>query len=446
MTMEPKLVIDSSIQTETVSTAKTEAKPNTPSRGALLRRRIRIGLGMGLLLVSGWILLSWVISPSIWNITSSQAVVNAHIMTLYSPIEGTVTTPPPTVGKAVAADSYLVEITNPRVDNSRREELKTEAASLEQRVAALKKQNAVLETLKSKLADSARRYQEALVRRLEKQVAEAKSTAAATDAFLQQRRYKRDQISRLYGERGGVSQSEIVTVKLAAEAAQRKAEQAHLAVRRLTDELESVRKGNYIGPGDGRNDVPYSMQRMHEIAIRQQDIEAKIQEFEARSAQVQKQLRIEGERVERQGGCELKAPIDGIVWRRPLAGGATVTRQTPVLELLDASDIFVDALVSEKHFGDIRPGDKVIIKLIGSHAQVCGTVRDVLGKVALIGDTTLAAEVPKLGKHEIHVIVTFDDGPPRSDNFHPYHIGQPVEVRFTTSATFLKQMWNLVSP
>jgi hypothetical protein len=70
----------------------------------------------------------------------------------------------------------------------------------------------------------------------------------------------------------------------------------------------------------------------------------------------------------------------------------------------------------------------------------------VLGKVALADDKTLAAEVPKLGKHEIHVIVTFDDGPPRSDNFHPYHIGQPVEVRFTTSATFLRQMWNLVSP
>jgi multidrug resistance efflux pump len=446
MTPEPKHASDNSIQTESVSTAKPAAKPDTPSRGALLRRRIRVALGAGLLSVSGWLLLSWLISPSIWNITSSQAVVNAHIMTLYSPIEGTIATPPPAVGKAVGADSYLVEITDPRVDNSRREELKTEAASLEQRVAALKKQYEVLETLKNKLADSARRYQEALIRRLEKQVEEAKSAAAAADAFLQQRRFKQDQISRLYGERGGVSQSDIVTAKLAAEAAQKKVNQARLAVRRLTDELESVRKGNFAGPGDGRNDVPYSMQRMHEIAIRQQDIQAKIQEFEARSAQAQQQLRIEGERVDRKSRCYLKAPIDGIVWRRPLASGGTVTLQKPVLELLDSSDIFVDALVSEKHFGDIRPGDKVVIKLIGSHAEVPGTVRDVLGKVALADDKTLAAEVPKLGKHEIHVIVTFDDGPPRSDNFHPYHIGQPVEVRFTTSATFLRQMWNLVSP
>jgi multidrug resistance efflux pump len=446
MTLESKLPVDSSIQTETSSAAKTEAKPNAPSRGALLRRRIRVGLGMGVLCVSGWVLFSWLISPSIWSITSSQALVNARIMTLYSPIEGTIAAPPPAVGKAVSSGSYLVEITNPRVDNSKHAELKTEAAAISERVAALKKQHEVLQTLKDKLADSARRYQAAAIRRLEKQVEEAKSTAASADAFLQQRRYKKDQMSKLYSERGGVSQSEMVTAKLAAEAAQNKAEQAHSAVHRLTDALESVRKGNYIGPGDGRNDVPYSVQRMHDIDIRQQDIQAKIQEFEAHSAQIQKQLRIEDERVERQGRCELKAPIDGVVWRRPLAAGATVTRQAPVLELLDASDIFVDALVSEKHFGDIRPGDKVVVRLIGSHAEVAGTVRDVLGKVALADDKTLAAEVPKLGKHEIHVIVTFDDGPPRSDNFHPYHIGQPVEVRFTTSATFLKQMWNLVAP
>jgi multidrug resistance efflux pump len=446
MTAEAKRAVDNSIQTETVGAAKLEAKPDTPSGGALLRRRIRVGLGLGLLGVSGWLLISWLLSPSMWSITSSQAVVNARIMTLYSPIEGTIATTPPAIGKAVEAETVVVEINNPLVDNSRREELKTEAASLDERVAALKKQHAVLEAFKNKLADSARRYQEAAVRRLEKQIAEAKSTASAADAFLKQRRFKQEQYNKLYGERGAASQAEVVTARLAAEAAQNKADQAHLTVRRLNDELESVRQGNYIGPGDGRNDVPYSMQRMHEIDIRQHDIQAKIQEFAARSAQVQKQLRIEDERVERQARCRLKAPIDGIVWRRPLAGGATVTRQTHVLELLDTSDIFVDALVSERHFGDIRPGDKVVIKLIGSHAEAAGTVRDVLGKVALADDHTLAAEVPKLGKHEVHVIVTFDDGPPRSDYFHPHHIGQPVEVRFTTSATLLKQLWNLVSP
>ncbi len=425
--------------------AQPEAKSAAPARGPVLRHRIRVVLGWVLLLLSGWLVLSWLLSPALWNITSSHAVVNARIMILHSPIEGTIEAPPPAVGKAVEAGSVLVEIHNPLVDNSRCEELKTEAASLDERVAALKRQHAVLGSLKESLADSTRRYQEAAVRRLETQIAEAKSTAAAAEAFLKQRRYKKDQMTGLLGDKGA-TQAEVVTARLAAEAAQNKVDQANLTVRRLSDQLEAVRQGNYIGSGDGRNDVPYSMQRMHEVDIHQQEIQAKIQEFAARANQVQKQLRIESERLERQGCCRLKAPLDGIVWRRPLAGGSTVTRQTPVLELLDASDIFVDALVGEKYFGEIHPGDKVAIKLIGSHAEVAGTVRDVLGKVALADDRTLAAEAPKLGKHDIHVIVSFDEGPPRSDNFHPYHIGQPVEVRFTSSAGFLRQLWDLVSP
>src|SRR5215472_3842603 len=108
MTLEPKPSGDSSIQTTTGSAPQPDVKPNLPSRGPLLRRRIRIGLGLSLLGVSGWLLLSWVFSPSVWNITSSQAVVNARIMALHSPIEGTIATPPPSIGKAVEAGAVLV--------------------------------------------------------------------------------------------------------------------------------------------------------------------------------------------------------------------------------------------------------------------------------------------------------------------------------------------------
>jgi hypothetical protein len=66
--------------------------------------------------------------------------------------------------------------------------------------------------------------------------------------------------------------------------------------------------------------------------------------------------------------------------------------------------------------------------------------------VALGSDTSLAAEVPKLGKHEIHVVVTFDGAAAGTDHFHAYHIGQPVEVRFPESAGTLRRAWDLVSP
>jgi multidrug resistance efflux pump len=418
-----------------------------PAPRASAARRLRTALGVGLLLLTGWLGVSWLLTPGVWTITSTQAVVNARIMTLHAPLEGIVTRDPPPVGKAVASGAVLLEVENPLADNSKLEELRTEAASLDERVAALKNQHRVLEKLKEDLTASAKGYREAAVRRLERQVEEAESVAAASDAFQRQRQYKREQAERLSSaERGVLSQQELVTTQLASEAAHYKGTQAKAAARRLAEELELARSGNYFGPADGRNDVPYSQQRIHDIEIRQQDILARVQEFGARAAQVRKQTAIEAERLRRQSTAAVKAPIDGVVWRRPVVSGATVTRQTDALKLLDASDIFVDALVSEKYFGTIRPGDKAVIKLIGSHAEVPGTVRDVLGQVALGSDTSLAAEVPKLGKHEIHVVVTFDGAAAGDDNFHAYHIGQPVEVRFPESAGTLRRAWDLVSP
>jgi multidrug resistance efflux pump len=398
-----------------------------------------------LIVIAGWLAIAWLLTPGLWTITSTQAVVNARIRTLHSPIEGIVATQPPPIGKAVTAGSCLLTVENPLVDNSHLEELKTEAASLAERVSALQAQHKSLESLKEKLSANARHYHEAAVRRLERQIEEAKSIAAVADALARQRDYKKDQMTKLVGGMS-VSQLELVTAGLAREAAQNKAAQARCTVERLTDELEATRNGSFTGFGDGRNDVPYSQQRVHEIEIHQNEITEKMREHSARSAQVQKQLQIEQERLKRQARFCLEAPIDGIVWRQPVTAGSSITRQTDLLHLLDCSEIFVDALVNGKYFGAIHPGDPVVIKLIGSHAEVPGSVKDVLGQVALGDDHSLAAEVPKPEKQEIHVIVSFTDGPERTGNFHSYHIGQPVEIRFAKNSSLFKRFWDLVSP
>jgi multidrug resistance efflux pump len=416
-----------------------------PASKLNLRRLIRRGIGAAIIVMAGWLAIAWLLTPGLWSITSTQAVVNARIRSLHSSIEGIVATPPPPIGKAVTAGTSLLTIENYLVDGSRAEELKTEGASLAERVAALKSQRDVLEKLKDRLSVDARDYHDAAVRRLERQVDEAKAVAAAAEALARQRDYKRDQMAKLITSMN-VSQLEMVTAGLAREAAKSKAAQAASTVQRLTDELQAVREGSFTGFMDGRNDVPYSQQRVHEIDILQQEITAKIQEYTARNAQVERQCRIEQDHVKRQARFCLAAPINGIVWRQPVAAGTSVTRETELLQLLDASEIFVDAVVNGRYFGSIQPGDSVAIKLIGSHCESPGIVKDVLGQVQLGDERSLAAQVPKLGKQEIHVIVTFADGLEPTDNFQSHHIGQPVEVRFVKSSGLFKRIWDLVSP
>lgn len=410
-----------------------------------MRKKIRLLLGLGLMVAAVWLATAWLLMPGLWSITSTRAVVNARIITLHSPIEGTVATSPPPVGKAVSAGCPLFDVENALVDGSRLEELQTEVASLAERVTALKAQDKELERLKKQLSNDAGRYHEASVRRLERQVDEARAVAAAADSFLKQRTYRKQQLSKLFAGKS-VSELEMVTGDLALEAAQSKSAQAQACLRRLNEELEAARDSSFAGLSDSRNDVPYSMQRAHEIAIYQHDLAAKTQEHTVRYNQVRKQLRIEQQRLERQSRFHVKAPIDGIVWRRPVDSGSTVTRQTDLLQLLDASDIFVDALVNERYFGAAQPGDEVVIGLIGSHEEVPGVVKEVLGQVMLGEDRSLAAEALHPGAHEIHLIVAFANGSPTADHFHLYHIGQPAKIRYANGVGLWKRLKDMVSP
>ncbi|HEV3084863.1 MAG TPA: HlyD family efflux transporter periplasmic adaptor subunit [Gemmataceae bacterium] len=410
-----------------------------------MRKKIRLLLGLGLMVAAVWLATAWLLMPGLWSITSTRAVVNARIITLHSPIEGTVATSPPPVGKAVSAGCPLFDVENALVDGSRLEELQTEVASLAERVTALKAQDKELERLKKQLSNDAGRYHEASLRRLERQVDEARAVAAAADSFLKQRTYRKQQLSKLFAGKS-VSELEMVTGDLALEAAQSKSAQAQACLRRLNEELEAARDSSFAGLSDSRNDVPYSMQRAHEIAIYQHDLAAKTQEHTVRYNQVRKQLRIEQQRLERQSRFHVKAPIDGIVWRRPVDSGSTVTRQTDLLQLLDASDIFVDALVNERYFGAAQPGDEVVIGLIGSHEEVPGVVKEVLGQVMLGEDRSLAAEALHPGAHEIHLIVAFANGSPTVDHFHLYHIGQPAKIRYANGVGLWKRLKDMVSP
>jgi hypothetical protein len=106
----------------------------------------------------------------------------------------------------------------------------------------------------------------------------------------------------------------------------------------------------------------------------------------------------------------------------------------------------VDALVNERYFGAAQPGDEVVIGLIGSHEEVPGVVKEVLGQVMLGEDRSLAAEALHPGAHEIHLIVAFANGSPTADHFHLYHIGQPAKIRYANGVGLWKRLKDMVSP
>jgi multidrug resistance efflux pump len=367
--------------------------------------------------------------PGLWTITSNQAVVNARVVTLSSPIEGVVTTAPPATGKQVARGALLLQVDSPLVDEKHVEDLQTEMATLFERVAALKKHLARIEALKAELSVSFDNYKNSMVTKVAHELEEAKAEEEAAAAALRQKVFEEGREFALLN-RGFGRPPELTAARYAAEVAAKQAARARASVARLTHQLESIKCVVFIGPGDSRNDVPYSRQRVDELAVQQLDDEAKIQEHEARLAQLERQVGSESSRSRQRSSYQLTAPVDGIVWRRFVAEGSSVGPQTELLQILDTSTLFVDARLSEKYADDVRPGNKVVVRLTGSAIEVSGTIRHVLGEGVPQEDHTRAAELPKPSGHEIHVIVDFDKAAAGAGEFNQCLVGRRVEVHF----------------
>ena len=310
----------------------------------------------------------WFLLPGLWKITSAQAVVNAHVITLTSPMEGIVTQSPPPLGRLVTQGSVLLQIDSPMVNQGKIDELKTEVASLVGRVQALKQHRAKTETLKSELLVGLNSYKESMVHRVEHELAEARSEAEAADATLRQRVSEENEEQSLV-RRGMASQRELNMTRFTAEIASKNAARASTAVTRLSDQLESMKKGVFTGPGDSRNDVPYSQQEIHELTVQQLDDDARIQENQSRITHLESQIEGETKRSRSKSSYQLKAPIDGIVWRHFVAQDSSVGPQTKLMQLIVTSSVFIDATLNEKYADDISPGDKVMVRLIGGDSR-----------------------------------------------------------------------------
>jgi multidrug resistance efflux pump len=398
-------------------------------------RILRIVIGLGLFGLPAWFLL-----PGVWTVRSSQAIVNAQVITLTSPIKGVVTLPPPPLRQLVSEGSVLLRIDSPMVDRKQLEEMQAEVAGLTERVAAMKQQLGKVESLKRELATSFQNYKDSMVRRISHELEEARSEAEAAVAALSQRKSEESEEQAIW-RRGFGSRRELSKSRFAAKISSKTVNRANAAVARLADQLESMKNGIFTGPGDSRNDVPYSRQRMHEITLQQLSDEARLRENQARITELDSQIKVEVERVRLRASYEVKAPVNGIMWRQFIASGSPVAPQTELLQIVDVSTVFIDAALNEKFADDVKPGDKVMIRLIGSDLEIPGTIRYVVGEGLQREDRTLAAEPPKDGQHQVHAIIDFDNTSSGARDFNQFYVGRRVDVRFPDVAKSVLRLW-----
>lgn len=413
--------------------ARPELKPPAPSRRMTFGRWMRRGAGMGFLGFSAWL-----VAPLLWNVTSTQAVINAPVMTLRSTIEGVVKVRTGTMGDVLNAGELILDVENPLLDQSSLERLRSEATIQAERAAALEVQRSELDTLERQLAKDARRYQEASVRRLIRELEQAQAAASAAEELSKQKTFEMNLNDSLISSQS-VSKLDTVAARHAAESARHAAAQTRLAALRLKDQLDDLRTGVYVSEGDGRADVPYSQQRLHEVAIKRAEISAQWREATVRAAQTRLQVEREEIRLRTRSQFTLAAPADGVIWRRQVITGSAVQPDSCLVQYIDRSQVFVDALVNERYLADIKPGQKVGIRLVGTQREIPGLIKGVLGRTPTWDDKLLAAEPPLADRRDVHIAIVFEDGA-QSASFLDYSLGRPVEVVFGKRLGILRRI------
>jgi multidrug resistance efflux pump len=372
--------------------------------------------------------LAWVPLTRLLSVTSAEATINARLVNLRAPIDGTLSIVVPTiaVGTQVEPGETLLRVVNARadrlgLDELRRsiEQLRTEATALEQRSEELKKTEASL-TAQSKA------FQTGRIRQLEARAGELVSQLNAAKAQYEDARksFERDKQLRAEG-------FQTVSALLHSERDFKVAATNIEAVRKRQQanqiELDGARKGLFIG--DSYNDRPRSAQALDEVSQQIAELASQLEERTSRIAYLETELATESSAFAKRAETDITATVSGRVWEVLTADGEKVHEGQDLLRVLDCGGAVVTATVSESDYNELWIGQPTTFQMRGESREYPGSV------VALTGLTpagsNFAIEQAALRREPYHVTVAV----PGLAALKECNVGRTGRVTFDSSAT-----------
>ena len=392
-------------------------------RPLTLKSRVaRISIGVSLLILGAAIY-----TPQVLYTISTEAVINARIVTVSSPIDGRIVSAPPREGAVVAANAPLLAIENETVDRGRVEELQAQRAKAENELASLTRFASSLDEQIKTLNAQMATYQKATIARLQMVLGESRADAKSLRAAAREAQSDFARKSQLHAT-GFVSHAVIGKAEQIATSLRATVERADLAAKRVSQELGAARQGVYVG--QDHNDVPYSQQHRDELRMRHAEVEVQRAVLAAHVQQLNQQIAVESSRLSHLASAEIRSPVSGVVWRPLVVAGSPVARDAELLTLIDCSSLYVTATFSGRRFDDLQYGAPALVHVLGSNAEYTGTVVDVRAMQRAAIEERFGAPLPTLGARQVLAIIQIDEAAVLASEKY-CNVGRKVEVRFT---------------
>ena len=392
------------------------ANPEAPPRptGRTVRRILKIAAGLAIVAVFGWLPLK-----AVWQISSVEAVVNARIVTLRSPIDGAATTKP---GEP---DDDLQQA-YARGDRNRLDDLRRQMSRLENQRPSFATKLAAAESAQQDLARQAGQFRDGRILQLEARIAEIQSAIEAAASRREEAVAAVERASSLIRS-GSVSTVELA--RLTRE--QAVAQQTEIGARRRLDaakvELTAVRSGTYLG--DSYNDRPSSVQREEEMRQRAAELRADLTHADAEIEWLNHEIAIEQLHYVSRSEADIRAPVAGRIWEMMTSPGEDVRAGQPLLKLLDCGGAVVTANVTETVYNRLKLGDPASFEPNDGGPAIKGAVVNLTG--ASGAPANLAINPDALNKEPYRVTVSL---PAADTTGKDYAVGRTGRVVFNEAA------------
>ena len=374
--------------------------------------------------------------PGLTGHSSLDGTVNARFTVLAAPIEGTVTNSPPKVGTPLPSDTELLGIKNDRITRAAEGQIEADLNATRERLDAIKAQATQLARIRDDLQTRLRDYQHASIQALTQEIVVRQQRIANATAQQQaaQADFARKQTLGATGIVAGssVEQARATSVTTGGEGIIARAE-----LDRLNRQLEAAKRGVFVG--EGRNDVPYSQQRIDEVSIQLAELKFRETDQQARAHQLERQLQQERARNHALGYALIRNPFSGVIWRNSVVEGSNVVAGAELMRVLDCRDLFVDILVSEVDYDEIHPGREADVRLLGRSDTLRGEVLSVRGNAANVEEVVLAATPPRSKGKDARIRVALAPSDLQADYPNFCQVGRTVQVRFPSRSFPLKR-------
>jgi len=364
---------------------------------AIDRRILRTLAGVVVVAVAGWMPLQ-----ALMQTTSTEAIINARLITLRAPIEGQVSwlgqIP---VGTELKPGAELLSIVNPRAERGRLDPVAQQVAELESEIKALSARRDGLQSLHDEHTVNAEAFRTGRIAQLSSRMAETRSEISAATARHEEAQQALERAQTL-AEAGTGTMVSLERARRDATVAAQSLEAIGHRRNTLDVELSALHRGVYVG--DSYNDRPQSLQRADEIALRLKEISADVAQREARLASLRTELAAENMRYAQRSSAGLVAPLSGSIWEVMTAPGESVVRGQDLVRLLDCSGLVVTATVGEAAYNKLRVGEPARFRFRGESTDHEGRIVSLTGVAT--APANLAIQPAALAKEPYRVTVS----------------------------------------